>query len=74
MHCHILPGIDDGAKNEKESLELLRAEKEQGINKVVFTPHFNPERISLDKFLDIREKSFVSIPISEKPSAFFRHS
>ena len=56
MHCHILPGIDDGAKDEKDALELLRAEKEQGISKVVFTPHFNPERISLDKFLDMRKK------------------
>lgn len=65
MHCHILPGIDDGAKNEKESLELLRAEKEQGISKIVFTPHFNPERISLDKFLDIREKSYECLKNAE---------
>ena len=44
MHCHILPGIDDGAQTEEDSMALLRAEKEQGIRKIVFTPHFNPER------------------------------
>ncbi len=58
MHCHILPGIDDGAKTEEDSMDLLRAEKEQGIDKIVFTPHFNPERISLDKFLTRRENSY----------------
>ena len=65
MHCHILPGIDDGAKDEKDALELLRAEKEQGISKVVFTPHFNPERISLDKFLDMRKKSYERLKNAE---------
>ena len=65
MHCHILPGIDDGAKDEKDALELLRAEKEQGISKVVFTPHFNPERISLDKFLDMRKKSYERLKNTE---------
>ena len=58
MHCHILPGIDDGAKTEEESMELLNAEIKQGIDKIVFTPHFNPERISLDKFLSRRENSY----------------
>lgn len=27
MHCHILPGIDDGAQTEEDSMALLRAEK-----------------------------------------------
>ena len=24
MHCHILPGIDDGSANPKETLAMLR--------------------------------------------------
>ena len=24
LHCHILPGVDDGAKNLEESLETLK--------------------------------------------------
>ena len=31
MHCHILPGIDDGAKTVEDSMALLREEKKQGI-------------------------------------------
>ena len=61
MHCHILPGLDDGAQTIEDSLALLRAEKEQGIRKIVFTPHFNPERQNLEKFLRAREKSFEAL-------------
>lgn len=39
MHCHILPCIDDGARNEEESLTLLRMAFEQGITRVIATPH-----------------------------------
>ena len=61
MHCHILPGIDDGAQTVEDSLALLRAEKEQEIKKIVFTPHFNPERQDMDMFLEAREKSWEAL-------------
>lgn len=39
MHSHFIPGIDDGAKTMKDSLELLRGMEELGYRKVVTTPH-----------------------------------
>lgn len=57
LHCHILPGIDDGARNTSEALALLRAEAEQGVDRIVFTPHFN-ESISVDEFVWRRADSF----------------
>jgi protein-tyrosine phosphatase len=39
MHSHFIPGIDDGAKTIKDSLELLRGMKEAGYRKVITTPH-----------------------------------
>jgi len=39
LHSHILPGIDDGAKNIEKSLEMLRAMQELGYEKVITTPH-----------------------------------
>lgn len=39
IHCHILPGLDDGADDVEESLEMLRIAKEDGISEVVATPH-----------------------------------
>ncbi len=39
MHSHFIPGIDDGAKTMKDSLELLRGMEELGYKKVITTPH-----------------------------------
>ena len=41
LHCHILPGIDDGAKDVSVSLELLHKEYEDGVRNIAFTSHFN---------------------------------
>ena len=40
IHCHILPGADDGAADEEESLEMLKQAFRQGIRRLVATPHY----------------------------------
>ena len=42
LHCHILPGVDDGPKNLDESLEMARIFKDAGYYRVVTTPHQVP--------------------------------
>ena len=32
IHCHLLYGVDDGAKTIEESVAMLEAAKEQGIS------------------------------------------
>ena len=39
MHSHILPGIDDGAANATQSIELMDGLKELGFKKFITTPH-----------------------------------
>jgi protein-tyrosine phosphatase len=39
IHCHILPGIDDGPRDWDKSVALCRALVEDGIRTVVATPH-----------------------------------
>ncbi len=39
LHSHILPGLDDGAQNLEESLEMARMAEKYGIEKIVATPH-----------------------------------
>ena len=39
MHSHILPGIDDGAKNIDQSIELIEGLQEIGFSHVLCTPH-----------------------------------
>ncbi len=42
MHCHMLPGIDDGSANDTETLELAQGFLEHGFSQVVVTPHIRP--------------------------------
>lgn len=39
LHCHILPGVDDGAENLSESISMAKKAVEQGIHTIVATPH-----------------------------------
>lgn len=43
IHSHILPGIDDGARNVGESLEMARKYVAAGYRRVIATPHAVPE-------------------------------
>lgn len=61
FHTHILPRIDDGSSSSQESLGLLDAQKEQGVDKIVFTPHFYAEKDSITDFLYRREKAYQNL-------------
>jgi len=39
LHCHLLPGIDDGAPDLEASLAMARAAVEGGVEAIVATPH-----------------------------------
>jgi protein-tyrosine phosphatase len=39
LHCHILPGIDDGARTLAEGVAMCRAAAEAGCEALVATPH-----------------------------------
>jgi protein-tyrosine phosphatase len=42
LHCHILPGIDDGAADLNISLDMARASVAEGVSVVACTPHILP--------------------------------
>ena len=71
IHCHILPGVDDGAKSEEESLALVRMAAEQGFRKLIATPHGSlqfpnedPEKLK-DLFQKLKEKIRKELPEME---------
>ena len=61
LHCHILPGMDDGAKDTAVSLELLRGEYEDGVRNIAFTSHFNSERTTVEAFTAKRQAAFEQL-------------
>lgn len=44
VHCHILPGVDDGAQTIEEACQMLKIAYEEGIRIIVMTPHHHPRR------------------------------
>lgn len=44
IHTHILPGVDDGAQTVSDSLEMARLAVEEGISKLVASPHHYTSR------------------------------
>lgn len=58
IHSHILPGVDDGCRTEEESCLALSRCAESGVGTLALTPHFFPEKRSLQSFLDRRAAAF----------------
>ena len=70
IHSHVLPGIDDGAKNIDESLKMIYEMSMLGFSKIIGTPHtyegvHNNTNKSIEKsFQRLQEKNHENIAIS----------
>lgn len=74
IHSHILPGIDDGAKSEEDSLLMAHQAIEQGVHTMIATPHhrtssFYNARDTILMHTEILNKLFAShdIPLTLLP-------
>lgn len=56
LHCHILPGVDDGARSLNHAVEMGRRAWDDGIEKIVATPHLFRERLGQSDFAIIQKK------------------
>lgn len=61
LHTHILPNIDDGSQSSEESCSLLAGLEEQGVEDVVFTPHYYGVRHGVETFLKNREAAYARL-------------
>ena len=80
MHSHVLPGIDDGAKNPLESIALIKKMMSLGIKKIIATPHImadyyrnTPETINnaLAELKAELEKEEIEIDIEAAAEHYF---
>lgn len=68
MHCHLLPGVDDGFPTEEKSLEALKWLGDHGIRKMKLTPHFMKEYAENTRTtIEERFKSFAEGEASKLP-------
>ena len=64
LHCHMLPGVDDGAATEEEALLMAQVAVDSGVTAVALTPHCNvPEQFGnyRDARLEERFRRFEAL-------------
>lgn len=67
IHCHILPGVDDGSKDESMTLRMLYQFLNEGIDKIIVTPHFRHDQS--EAYLDkVKEKFAVAQKLADQVS------
>ncbi|PID28083.1 MAG: hypothetical protein CSB55_06095 [Candidatus Cloacimonadota bacterium] len=68
IHCHILPGVDDGSDSIEKSLKKIETMYESGVKTIVFTPHFmrgcyeNTTELMKPVFDDFKKKVLEKFP------------
>jgi protein-tyrosine phosphatase len=45
LHCHILPELDDGARDLADSVEMARVAESDGVRLICATPHIHPDHV-----------------------------
>jgi protein-tyrosine phosphatase len=46
LHTHLLPGVDDGSPSVAKSVPVLKRFADQGVERVVLTPHLTASRVA----------------------------
>lgn len=70
LHCHILPGIDDGTSTDQEALALAGAAARDGVTTIAATPHLRrdyplvrPEELAGRVTALQRELDIAGVPV-----------
>lgn len=58
-HSHILPGIDDGAKDIETSMRMAYQLYKQGATKIIATPHYYSDQAPLADFIAKRDRALA---------------
>ena len=73
IHTHILPGVDDGAKDIDMTSKMLQIAYEQGVRSIIATPHFQlGKKVTKEEWQALKtlkkERDYVSrgLPRSSK--------
>lgn len=66
FHTHILPAIDDGSRDAAQSEQMLRMSCDQGVEILVLTPHFDPQRQSPQAFVQARQAAYEQMAWAQR--------
>lgn len=66
IHCHILPGVDDGAADLDESIAMLRAAAKAGVTHLVCTPHVRDPYFITSRYDETWEAYDLLVPYARE--------
>ncbi|MDW8252145.1 MAG: CpsB/CapC family capsule biosynthesis tyrosine phosphatase, partial [Myxococcales bacterium] len=66
LHCHWVPGIDDGVRSATEGVELLRRLRRAGFERVIATPHMRPGMFDNDRATIERSYEAMELLVAEQ--------
>ena len=74
LHCHLLPGVDDGARTPADALEMARALVEVGVVTVAVSPHARagcaPVEVCVERLDELRRAlGEAGVPLALELSA-----
>lgn len=65
IHNHIIFGLDDGAKTEDETIQMLKQAADDGIEKIILTPHYVESKYENTKDVIEKKKEAIDQLIEE---------
>lgn len=80
IHCHILPGVDDGSHSESQSHRMLDLAWKNGISTIIATPHYMPEgrhpsvdklRSLVDELQEYADQQYYDMTIYEGNEIYY---
>jgi protein-tyrosine phosphatase len=77
LHCHLVPGVDDGARTVEDAIHWLESFRDSGILRVATTPHLSASHASSPwrdrieaRFLDLKRIADEQVPEVELTLSF----
>lgn len=69
-HTHILPQMDDGSPSVETSVDMIMALKNQGVERIVLTPHFDATSETIVSFLRRRAAAYDKLMAHPRAAEF----
>ncbi|MTW88007.1 tyrosine protein phosphatase [Virgibacillus dakarensis] len=66
IHCHILPGMDNGPQTMKETLAMAKKAEKQGIHTIIATPHYHDGIFYNEKDAIVGAADYVNAKLHEQ--------
>lgn len=61
FHTHILPCVDDGSSSVEQSVQMIRALVNDGVDTIALTPHFYAQRDNPERFVERRTRAYADL-------------